>query len=280
METIQFVKMDVINRTNPAVIEVVQGDSYSRKIALFLYANSVSWAIPSDVRAVINYHSAHEGGGSYDALPDGSSAYSISGNQIVITLSPRIMNTPGRVYLSVTLIEGERELSTFDIVVNVYRKIDGLLTDSDGNYANLNKESAIQLISGLLMGTQTGTPKHWLNVYALADLLVHGSSADVLLHTVNCITTNATCHCGRVVAHGAGLVVEFEIAPGYQCKSVSVKMGDKEIVIDAWDYSLANESDWTECCLSEYPEEFANWVKIYEVVDDVEISVVAELDGV
>ncbi len=96
-------------------IPVVQEDSGSRALALALYAGGESWPIPEGVTPVVRYRKPDGTGGSYDTLPDGSVACTISGNVITCTLAPQVCTVQGPVQLAVSLLLGESILSTFHV---------------------------------------------------------------------------------------------------------------------------------------------------------------------
>lgn len=102
-------------------VDVMQDDKYSRCLEIPLRANGDDVELPEDVRAVIRYQKPDGTGGNYDTLPDGTSAYTISGNVITVALAPQICTVPGIVQLVVCLMQGNAEINTFVILVNVHR---------------------------------------------------------------------------------------------------------------------------------------------------------------
>lgn len=102
-------------------IDVMQEDKYTRNIEMSLYANNMSWDIPSGATAVIRYQKPDGTGGNYNAMPDGSTAYSISGNTLTVALAPQVCTVTGAVELAVGLINGGEELNTFSVCINVHR---------------------------------------------------------------------------------------------------------------------------------------------------------------
>lgn len=102
-------------------VDVMQDDKYSRCLEIPLRANGDDVELPEDVRAVIRYQKPDGTGGNYDTLPDGSTAYSISGNVITVALAPQVCTVPGVVQMVVCLMQGNAEINTFVILVNVHR---------------------------------------------------------------------------------------------------------------------------------------------------------------
>lgn len=113
--------IDLATRGVPQQIDVMQDDKYTRNIEMSLYSNNLSWDIPSGVTAIIRYKKPDGTGGNYNAMPDGSDAYSISGNTLTVALAPQVCTVPGSVALAVGLIRGNEELNTFSVCINVHR---------------------------------------------------------------------------------------------------------------------------------------------------------------
>lgn len=102
-------------------VDVMQDDKYSRCLEIPLRANGDDVELPEDVRAVIRYQKPDGTGGNYDTLPDGTSAYTVSGNVITVALAPQVCVVPGIVQMVVCLMQGNAEINTFVILVNVHR---------------------------------------------------------------------------------------------------------------------------------------------------------------
>lgn len=117
----QKLMMNLSSRDIPQHIDVMQEDKYTRNIEMSLYANNLSWDIPSGATAVIRYQKPDGTGGNYNAMPDGSLAYSISGNTLTVALAPQVCTVPGSVSLAVGLLKGIEELNTFSVCINVHR---------------------------------------------------------------------------------------------------------------------------------------------------------------
>lgn len=111
--------MDLASRGVPQRVDVMQDDKYSRNLQISLYENGTIWQIPRDVVAVIRYKKSDGTGGNYSELPDGTTAYEISGNVITIALEPKVCADPGLVILAVGLIQNNTEVNTFTIDVVV-----------------------------------------------------------------------------------------------------------------------------------------------------------------
>lgn len=78
--------VDLVRLEVPPTWACMQGDANSRAICYRLYADGLSYEIPSGVSLRIAYEKADKTSGVYSQLPDGSSAYEISGNTVTIRL--------------------------------------------------------------------------------------------------------------------------------------------------------------------------------------------------
>lgn len=111
--------MDLAQKQNTGRVDVVQGDKYSRNIEFTFMYNESAWQIPDGTTAIVRYKKPDATGGNYDTLPDGSTAYQISGNVLTVCLAPQVCTVPGIVQLSVGLIQGSAEINTFSINIVV-----------------------------------------------------------------------------------------------------------------------------------------------------------------
>ena len=114
-----YVDMDLQRPNTVAVVQVVQNDRYSRRIALNLYDGGAAWAIPEGVSAIIRYRKGNGKGGEYDTLPDGTLAWTAERNVLTVMLAPRVTTAVGTVSLSVLLMEGNEQIGTFSILLHV-----------------------------------------------------------------------------------------------------------------------------------------------------------------
>lgn len=168
--------MDLQKPQTLPVVSAVQTDRYSRNLEISLYANEKFFPIPEDTAVVIRYKKFDGKGGEYDTLPDGSCAWSSEGNTLTIALAPQALTAPGIVEVSVSLIAGEQQLSTFPIQINVqpiaragiaksenYFYVTGLLTAPSsakvGQYLQIESVSQDGKVTGIKavdLGADTG----------------------------------------------------------------------------------------------------------------------------
>ena len=79
-------------------MDMVEGDQYARQLELSLLCGGESWEIPEDVHATVRFRKPDGTGGEYDSLPDGSPAWSASGNVLTVELAPQVLSCPGNGY--------------------------------------------------------------------------------------------------------------------------------------------------------------------------------------
>lgn len=126
------ISMDLDRYSVPG-FDAVCGDRYTRVLEIALYENGAAWEIPGDASVTVRYQKPDGTAGAYDLLPDGTAAWGISGNVVTVTAAPQTLTVPGCVILTVCLTVGERELSTFQILMNVRPGVGMVETDS-GDY--------------------------------------------------------------------------------------------------------------------------------------------------
>ena len=119
MKTTQKINLDLTKRGINPRIYAVQGDLYTRMVELSLSTDGVPWQIPKDTKILIRYQKPDLTVGLYDTLPNGRCAYSTRGNTITVAIAPDALTLAGDVPLIVSLIQGQKVLSTFEITLTV-----------------------------------------------------------------------------------------------------------------------------------------------------------------
>ena len=112
--------VDLVHPGLAPEMDATQDDRCSRALELTLWENGVAFPVPEDCTVLIRYGKPDGRGGAYDTLPDGTTAYSISGNTVTVYLTPQVCTVPGRVALAVTLFQGDGELTCFQVWLNVH----------------------------------------------------------------------------------------------------------------------------------------------------------------
>lgn len=112
---------DLLERGVRPRIDVVQGDSLTRRVEFILTAGGVPWNPPEDTAAALSYVRPDGAGKVYDKLDDGSTAYTVSGNRVRFTLLPEMLTVAGEVQAALRILRASDKhlISTFvfDIVV-------------------------------------------------------------------------------------------------------------------------------------------------------------------
>lgn len=99
--------VDLVRLEVPPTWACMQGDANSRAICYRLYADGLSYEIPSGVSLRIAYEKADKTSGVYSQLPDGSSAYEISGNTVTIRLIEDISAKSGMALVQPILYDSD-----------------------------------------------------------------------------------------------------------------------------------------------------------------------------
>lgn len=121
MQLIQTISMDfAVHGVAPRVFGK-QDDSLSRLVRISLSSNGVAWTIPSDAIFMLRYRTPSGGVGLYDTLPNGSSAFSVAGNQITVVLVDQIFAAAGVAECDLRIISDGAGASTWTFLVDVDR---------------------------------------------------------------------------------------------------------------------------------------------------------------
>lgn len=128
------ITMDLIRLGHVPVLEAVQNDRYTRNLELTLRCGGVAWQIPETASAVVRYCKADGKGGEYDTLPDGSQAWRAEGNVLTVALAPQVLTAAGPVQLTVALIDDEKQITTFRVLIHVHRAVNENIGKSEDYY--------------------------------------------------------------------------------------------------------------------------------------------------
>ena len=125
------ISINLSSPTSPA-INAVQGEAYSRVVKIKLMADfRTPWPVPAGTNALITYRKPDGTAGAYDTLPDGTQAYSVSGNVLTVTIAPQMLTVPGTVMVQIQLVKNETVLSTFPFRINVSGSCAGDIMSED-----------------------------------------------------------------------------------------------------------------------------------------------------
>lgn len=125
--------MDLLQQNALPRLSVAQGDANTREVQLSMFLGGVAWPVPADAQVLVRYERNDGSGGSYEDLPDGASAVSVEGNVISIVLVPHVTKRQGFVSLAVSLVQDDKELSTFSVAIDVHKTPNAAVSDS-GDY--------------------------------------------------------------------------------------------------------------------------------------------------
>lgn len=199
------IKMDLAGSAVTPCLDVMQDDRYSRDLEIHLYSGCAELSLPADCTAMIRYRKADGRGGAYDTLPDGTAAWSISGNVVRAALAPQVCTAAGMVSLTVSLIQGEAQLSCFEVKLNVRK-------NPVGNYES---ESYVN-ITGFLPQVAQGRVGQYLKVAAVdaAGRVTALETADLTLsaggsNAPDFVAAEANRVAERVQRHQNGDTVTF-----------------------------------------------------------------------
>ena len=111
--------MDLTRRDPEPCIEMVQDDKYSRDVQISLLSGGVPFLLPEDCSVLIRYKKRDGMGGTYDTMPDGTSAWTIGENRVTIRIAPQVCTVAGDASMTVTLMSGDAELSCFEMNLRI-----------------------------------------------------------------------------------------------------------------------------------------------------------------
>lgn len=113
--------MDLEGMVTIPRIEVSQWDTYTRRLRLRLFEGKIPWVIPGDAKVLICCSRTDGEQEVYDTLPNGETAWSVSGNELQLTLAPQILTVAGTVMVQACLVQGEKLLNAVAVEVHIRR---------------------------------------------------------------------------------------------------------------------------------------------------------------
>lgn len=118
--------LDLVRAGVPPRVDVSQDDRYSRNLEIRLQANGAPFCPPEGCSLLIRYEKPDRTGGSYDALPDGSCAWSLSEHVLTIALAPQVCTVPGTVHMVISFQRNAAEINSFGLLLDVHRLPGGI----------------------------------------------------------------------------------------------------------------------------------------------------------
>lgn len=205
--------VDLVRLAIPLTWACMQGDANSRAICYRLYADGLSYEIPSGVSLRIAYEKADKTSGVYSQLPDGSSAYEISGNTVTIRLIEDISAKSGMALVQPILYDSDGNVLgiwSTDIIVR----------------RGVNKESSSTGVNYSSYENDIGTLQ--AKVKRLESLVDGGSTPETYGITQSCTNCTSSSNVSAVNKNDS-FTATYTPNPGYSSVSLIVKMGGTDI---------------------------------------------------
>lgn len=114
-------------------IDAVQNDKYCRDLEIQLQTNGVAFTPPEGCSVLVRYKKEDRTGGIYDTLPDGTTAWSLSGDMLTVALAPQICTVAGSVEMAVSLLLGASEICCLVLQVDVH-PLPGITNSSESYF--------------------------------------------------------------------------------------------------------------------------------------------------
>ncbi len=134
--------MDLTRKGELFHIDAVQGDVNTRAVEFTLTEGRTAFQVPAGTAAAVRFRKKDGTGGVYSVMPDGSPAYSISGNTVTVYLAPQVLTCSGGVTAAVALTNGGDVLGIFPIRIWVVQDPSAGAVVSE-NYFNYDSLEAI-----------------------------------------------------------------------------------------------------------------------------------------
>lgn len=205
--------VDLVRLEVPPTWACMQGDANSRAICYRLYADGLSYEIPSGVSLRIAYEKADKTSGVYSQLPDGSSAYEISGNTVTIRLIEDISAKSGMALVQPILYDSDgNTLGIWCTEIIVRRGVSKESSSTGVNYSSYEND----------IGTLQAKVKR------LESLVDGGSTPETYGITQSCTNCTSSSNISAVNKNDS-FTATYTPNSGYSSVSFIVKMGGTDI---------------------------------------------------
>ena len=132
MEAKTRIRIDMLRKSVSPVVDAMQFDALTRIVEIELYSNGVAWNPPDGVTFSVSYGKPDGKRGFYETLPDGTSAISVAGNVVSVTLAPHALTVAGTVLAALVMrIPDSERLSAFPFEIHVTADPSAGKTNSD-----------------------------------------------------------------------------------------------------------------------------------------------------
>lgn len=205
--------VDLVRLEVPPTWACMQGDANSRAICYRLYADGLSYEIPSGVSLRIAYEKADKTSGVYSQLPDGSSAYEISGNTVTIRLIEDISAKSGMALVQPILYDSDgNTLGIWYTEIIVRRGVSKESSSTGVNYSSYEND----------IGTLQAKVKR------LESLVDGGSTPETYGITQSCTNCTSSSNISAVNKNDS-FTATYTPNSGFSSVSFIVKMGGTDI---------------------------------------------------
>lgn len=150
--------MDLALKDEVAQICAVQGSSPSRALELTITENGDPWSIPEDISAVVTFRNALGEVGVYDTLEDGSKAWFVEDEKLIVILAPSLLKEPGCTMMQLQLTSGTDYIDTFEFSLAIDQALaDGIVSSGEFEpYLNWNQWTISQLREMVALEQESG----------------------------------------------------------------------------------------------------------------------------
>ena len=205
--------VDLVRLEVPPTWACMQGDANSRAICYRLYADGLSYEIPSGVSLRIAYEKADKTSGVYSQLPDGSSAYEISGNTVTIRLIEDVSAKSGMALIQPILYDSDgNTLGIWYTEIIVRRGVSKESSSTGVNYSSYEND----------IGTLQAKVKR------LESLVDGGSTPETYGITQSCTNCTSSSNISAVNKNDS-FTATYTPNSGFSSVSFIVKMGGTDI---------------------------------------------------
>lgn len=209
--------VDLVRLEVPPTWACMQGDANSRAICYRLYADGLSYEIPSGVSLRIAYEKADKTSGVYSQLPDGSSAYEISGNTVTIRLIEDVSAKSGMALVQPILYDSDGNiLGIWSTEIVVWRGVSKESSSTGVNYSSYEND----------IGTLQAKVKR------LESLVDGGSTTETYGITQSCTNCSSSSNISEVNKNDS-FTATYTPNSGYSSISFIVKMGGTDITTNS-----------------------------------------------
>lgn len=216
------INVDIGQRTVTPLVGAVQGEKAGRTLYLSIKAGAIAWTIPDGTTVIARYRKPDGTSGNYDTLPDGSEACGVtSDNKVKVILAPQVCTVPGIVKLNVGLLNGDKEISTFAIDVDVQANPGVSVTSED--YVN---------VSGMLP-VSGWTPYKYLGTDGAGNVVVRDASTGPGVASIKSVYTDGLITITETLEDGTVNTYEVTVTDGYPTK-VSGNGSSVDLAWEGW----------------------------------------------